>query len=90
MSSNYTQLTDLIRNIWNLIRIKLNDKLVTTGNYPFSIQIHQGVVCASDDTTITHEKADIMIIEQVAYGDAANILILADDTCVFGHLCHFV
>ena len=32
----------------------LNDKLVTTGNYPFPIQSNHGVVFERDDTTITH------------------------------------
>ena len=45
----------------------LNDKLVSTGNYPFPIQINQGVVFERDDMTITHEEADTLIIQQVAY-----------------------
>ena len=39
---------------------------------------------------ITHDEADTMTIQQVASVGAANILIVADDTYVFGLLCHFV
>ena len=44
----------------------LNDKLVLTGNYPFPIHVNQGVVFARYDTTVAHEEADAMIIQQVA------------------------
>ena len=43
----------------------LNDKVVSTGNYPFPIQINQGVVFERDDMTITHEEADTLIIQQM-------------------------
>ena len=38
------------------------------------------MVFARDDMTITHEEAGTMIIQQMAYVGAANILIVADDT----------
>ena len=40
--------------------------------------------------TITHEEADTMIIHQVAYVGANNVLVVADDTYIFVLLCHFV
>ncbi len=40
--------------------------------------------------TITHEKADTLIIQQVASVGAANVLVVAHDTDVFVLLCHFV
>ena len=40
--------------------------------------------------TITHEEADTMIIHQVAYVGANNVLVVADDTDIFVLLCHFV
>ena len=58
----------------------LNDKFVANGNYPFPIQINQGVMFERDIMNITHEEADTLIIQQLAYVGAANILILADDT----------
>ena len=64
----------------------LNGKLVTTGNYPVPNQINQGVVFARFDTTIKHEESDTMIFQQEAYVGAANILIVADHTYLFGHL----
>ena len=45
----------------------LNEKLVSTGNYAFPIQINQGVVLERDDMTTTHEEADTLIIHQMAY-----------------------
>ena len=60
----------------------LNGKLVTTGKYIFPIQINQGVVFVRDDMTITREEADTMIIQQMASGGAANILIVAELLCV--------
>ena len=68
----------------------LNGKLVITGNDPIPIQINQGVVSRRDDMTITHEEADTMIIQQVAYVGAANVLVVADGADVFVLLCHFV
>ncbi len=69
----------------------LNDKFVANGNYPFPIQINQGVMFARDNMTITHEEADTLIIQQMAYVGAANILIVADDTymkfCSYVSLC---
>ena len=62
----------------------LNDTLVVTGNYHIPIHINQCVVFARDDMTVAHEEADTMIIQQVASVGAANILIVADDTYVFG------
>ena len=38
---------------------------------------------ARDDTTVAHEETDTMIIQQVASVGAANILIVADDTCIW-------
>ena len=68
----------------------LNCKPMLTGNYPFPIQINQGAVFARDDMTVAHEEADTIIIQQVASVGAANTLIIAADTYVFGLLCHFV
>ena len=48
--------------------------------YPFPIKINQGVVFVRDDMTITHEEANIMIIQQVVSVGSANILTVADDT----------
>ena len=45
----------------------LNDKLVSTDNYPFPIQINQGVSFERDDMGITHEEADTSIIHQMTY-----------------------
>ena len=42
-------------------------KLVSTGHYPFPIQINKGVVFERDDMTMTHEEADTLIIHQMAY-----------------------
>ena len=53
---------------------------MTLGKYFFPIQSNQGVVFARDDMTITHEEAGTMIIQQMAYVGATNILIVADDT----------
>ena len=93
VSSNTKQLIDLIlTELTELIYHKdmLNGKLVITGNDPVPIQINQGVVSRRDDMTITHEEADTMIIQQVAFVGAANVLVVADDTYVFVLLCHFV
>ena len=62
----------------------LNDNFVFTGNNPVPIHINQGVVFARDDMTVAHEEADTMIIQQLASVGAANILIVVDDTYVFG------
>ena len=62
----------------------LNNKLVLIGNYHFSIHINQGVVFAIDDMTVTDEEADTMIIQQLTSVGAATVLIVADDTYVFG------
>ena len=40
--------------------------------------------------TITHEETDTMIIHQVAYVGANNVLVVADDTDIVVLLCHFV
>ena len=47
----------------------LNDKLVSTDNYPFPIQMNPGVEFdfERDDMIITHEEADALIIHQMAY-----------------------
>ena len=45
----------------------LNDKLVSTGNYPFPILNIHGVVFERGDMTITHEEADTLIIHQMTY-----------------------
>ena len=90
MSSNKEQLIDLILTELIYHKDMLNGKLLITGNDPVLIQINQGVVSRRDDMTITHEEADTMIIQQVAYVGAANVLVVADDTDVFVLLCHFV
>ena len=56
VSSNKTELTELIRPIRYLLRIMLNDKLVLTGNYPVPIHINRGVVFARDDKTVAHDR----------------------------------
>ena len=90
VSSNNTQLIDLILTELIYHKDMLNGKLVITGNDPVPIQINQGVVSRRDDMTITHEEADTLIIQQLASVGAANVLVVADDTDVFVLLCHFV
>ena len=90
VSSNTKQLIELILTELIYHKDTLNGKLVITGNDPVPIQINQGVVSRRDDMTITREEADTMIIQQVAFVGAANVLIVADDTDVFVLLCHFV
>jgi len=68
----------------------LNGTLVVTGNDPVPIQINEGVVSKMKGMAITHEEADTMIIQQVAYVGATNVLVVADDTDIFVLLCHFV
>ncbi len=50
----------------------LNDNLVSTGNYPFPIQINQGVVFERDAMTITHDEADtlLMLVPLSKIGDS--------------------
>ena len=61
-------------------------KIVITGNDTVPVQINEGVVSKLDGMTITHEEVDTMIIHQVAYVGANNVL----DTDIFVLLCHFV
>ena len=68
----------------------LNGKLIITGNDPVNVQINKGVVSKMEGMTITHEEADTMIIHQVAYVGANNVLVVADDTNIFVLLCQFV
>ena len=75
VSSNKAQLIDLILADLEAHKDVLNGKLVVTGNDPVPIQIYQ---------------ADTMIIQQVAYVGATNVLVVADDTDIFVLLCHFV
>ena len=90
VSSNKTQLIDLILADLEAHKDVLNGKLVVTGNDPVPIQIYQGVVSKMEGMVITHEEADTMIIQQVAYVGATNVLVVADDTDIFVLLCHFV
>ena len=90
VSSNTKQLIDLILTKLIYHTDMLNGKLVITGNDPVPIQVNQGVVSRRDDMTITREEADTMIIQQVAFVGAANVLVVANDTGVFVLLCRFV
>ena len=90
VSSNKKQLIDLILTELMYHKDMLNGKLVITGNDPVTIQINQCVVSRRDDMAITHEEADTMFIQQVAYVGTTNVLVVADDTDVFVLLCHFV
>ena len=68
----------------------LTGKLIVTGNDPIPVEISQGVVSRRVEMAITDEEADTMIIQQVAFVGAAQVLVVADDTDVFVLLCHFV
>ncbi|KAJ4918215.1 hypothetical protein JOQ06_000075 [Pogonophryne albipinna] len=90
VSSNKKQLIDLIVDDLVAHKDVLTASLVVTGNYPVPVQISRGVVTRREDMSITHEEADTMIIRQIAYVGASEVLVVADDTDVFVLLCHFV
>lgn len=90
VSSNKKQLIDLIVDDLVAHKDVLTASLVVTGNDPVPVQISRGVVTRREDMSITHEESDTMIIRQIAYVGASEVLVVADDTDVFVLLCHFV
>ena len=90
VNRNKTHFVNLIMEDLQAHKDVLNRKLVITGNDPVPVQINEGVVSKMEGMTTTHEEANTMIIHQVAYVGANNVLVVADDTDIFVLLCHFM
>ena len=90
VSRNKKQLIDLITEELVSNKDDFNRKLVITGNHPTPVQIVHGVLSQREDMTITHEEADTMLVQQLAFVGPSNAVVVPDDTNVRAYLCSCV
>ena len=90
---NKVQLIDLIVSSLTDSPILSKSCLVVTGSKETQYKIRDGVVTPFPSLNITHEEADIIIINQLLWvvkdKPQARVLVICDDTDVFVLLLHF-
>ena len=67
-------------------------KLAITGPNPASFEIHMGRIVETEGLQTTHEEADVITVQQVAYLASAGsdtIQVICNDTDVFVLLIHY-
>ena len=90
---NKVQLIDLIVSSLTDSPILSKSCLVVTGSKETQYKIRDGVVTPFPSLNITHEEADIIIINQLLWvvkeKPQARVLVICDDTDVFVLLTHY-
>ena len=90
VSKNKAQLIDLIcEDLANHSQEFQHHKLVITGSLPTPIELHKGISIVHHDMKTTHEDADTILVQQVAFVQPPCAMLIADDTDIFVMLMHF-
>lgn len=90
VSKNKAQLIDLIcEDLANHSQEFQHHKLVITDSLPTPIELHKDISILRHDMKTTHEEADTILVQQVAFVQPPCAMVIADDTDIFVMLMHF-
>ena len=94
-SSNMVQIIDILFDFLSLkvADRKFHNSLVITGSKDIPIQVNAGLTIPRHDLRMTHEEADLIIVQQcygLVYKEGCDAdTIISDDTDVFALACHY-
>ena len=90
VTKNKAQFIDLIcEDLVNHKDEMQQHRLVVTGSLPTPVELHKGVSIMRHDMRTNQEEADTILVQQVAFVQSNESLVVADDTDVFVMLLHF-